>query len=81
MKLESPAQIYMQVGDEIDRILGVLQVSSSDKDVAEVQSTLRDLLDGIQKELDERLDRLREQGEWNTFTVSSTEKPMRANLH
>ena len=36
MKLESPAQIYMQVGDEIDRILGVLQVTSLDKDVAEV---------------------------------------------
>ena len=70
MKLESPAQIYAQVGIEIDRILGVLQVTSSDKDVVEVQSTLRDLLGGIQKELDERLDRLRDQGEWNTFTVA-----------
>jgi hypothetical protein len=70
MKLESPAQIYAQVGDEIDRILGVMQITSSDKDVAEVQSTLRDLLGGVQKELDERLDRLREHGEWNTFTIA-----------
>lgn len=70
MKLESPAQIYAQVGDEIDRILGVLQVTSLDKDVAGVQSTLKNLLGGVQKELDERLARLREQGEWNTFTVA-----------
>ena len=70
MKLESPTQIYAQVGDEIDRILGVLQVTSLDKDVAEVQSNLRDLLGGVQKELDDRIDRLREQGEWNTFTVA-----------
>ena len=25
---------------------------------------------GVQKELDDRIDRLREQGEWNTFTVA-----------
>lgn len=70
MKLESPAQIYAQVGDEIDRILDVLRVTSSDKDVVEIQLILRNLLGGVQKELDERLDRLSEQGEWNTFTVA-----------
>ena len=70
MKLKSPAQIYAEVGEEIDRILGAMQVESSDQEVADVQSTLRNLLGGVQKELDERLDRLREHGEWDTFTIA-----------
>jgi len=70
MKLESPAQIYAQVGEEIDRILGTLRVTSPDQNVAEAQLALRGLLSGVQEELDERLGRLREHGEWDTFTVA-----------
>ena len=43
MKLMSPAGIYGAVRNEIDRILGVLQVPASDQDVADVQSTLKDV--------------------------------------
>lgn len=70
MKLMSPADFYEAVGNQIDRILGVLQVPASDQDFADVQSTLKDLLSGVQRELNERLDNLREQGEWDTFTIA-----------
>jgi hypothetical protein len=70
LKLNSPPEIYAAVAAEIDRILGGLQVTSADQDVAAVQSTLREFLGGVQKELWERLDRLREHGEWSTFTIA-----------
>jgi hypothetical protein len=76
MKLKSPVQIYAEVGGEIDRILEALQVTSSHRDVADVLSTLRDLLGGVQQELDERLDSLREHGNGIPSPLLSTARPM-----
>lgn len=70
MTLESPAQIYAQVGEQIDRILGTLRAPSPDNEVAEAELGLKGLLDQIRVETEERLGSLHENGEWNTFTMA-----------
>lgn len=68
--LESPMNIYADVSREVERILNTLGGVSDDREVSELQSSIRELLTGVQKDLDKRINELKSHSEWDTFTIA-----------
>ncbi len=70
LDLNTPADIYLRVNEEIDKILGSLTEPSTDATLNKAQDEAYELLTEQQAVLKGQLTELEKNAEWNTFTIA-----------
>ncbi len=69
-ELNSPSDIYARINSELAQVIASLAAPSNDETLNQAQYEARTLLIQHQQELQQQLDKLEKNAEWNTFTVA-----------
>jgi len=70
VELQSPEEIYLNVGKAVAAILHTLESTSRDQKLAQQQNNARAILQGVQQELNDAMVDLQSHAEWDTFTLA-----------
>ncbi|WP_367168910.1 hypothetical protein NMD29_20545 [Escherichia coli] len=66
----TPGGVYQKISLEVDRILQNLTQTTSDSSLQEANDNARQQLDAFRQKLNENIDSLQKNAEWNTFTIA-----------
>lgn len=69
-ELNSPSDIYARINSELAQVIASLAAPSNDETLNQAQYEARTLLIQHQQELQQQLDKLEKNAEWNTFTIA-----------
>lgn len=70
LEVKQHSDIYQRISEELEQIIQSLQSQSSDKALDEAQADALEQLRQHQADLREQLAKLKENSEWNTFTIA-----------
>ena len=71
LELNTPADIYQRINEELACIVDSLHVKSNDASLAQAQDEAFNLLTQHQAELQTQLAELEKNSEWKTFTIGN----------